>query len=90
MNLNNGETILVWNDDSDVAEERIFSSMGFKREKYPVNCVAQGEELNFKNCERYNVHAFAHWKPIPKLILTLSEVAEKFGVPVEKIEIINT
>lgn len=47
MKPTHGDTILVWNDNEDDAEERIFSSMGFKREQYPVNCVAIGDELNF-------------------------------------------
>jgi hypothetical protein len=86
-----GQKILVWDDNEDMAEEGTFSSMGLEIEKYPVRCVPKSELSAFERGEKYDTMSWEHWKPIPaKRKLTISEIAEKFELNVDQIEIINT
>lgn len=79
-----GDEILVWDDNESQADVMIFSSMGHEKEIYPVRCLYGDVEDG-----KYDTMSFKHWKPIPaKRKLTIQQIAEKFGIAADQIEII--
>ena len=84
-----GDTILVWDEEIENGERQIFSSMGHPMESHPVRCVNRSDVEKFLTNQKYGTVSWRNWKPIPtKRKLTLSEIAEKFYLTADQIEII--
>lgn len=81
-----GDRILV-SDDEEKWEERIFLNY-IEELLYPILCIPLYEEDDFKNGEKVRICLWKHWKPIPeKIKLTKQEIAYKFGINLEQLEI---
>lgn len=76
-----GETVLVWDDESNNKIERIFiSKIGYIAAELPfIVMTSAGSISAWKNCEKVPTP--------PPLELTIEEIAEKFGVKPEQIKI---
>lgn len=84
-----GDTVWVRDNESVKWEPRIYLAT-FPRLKYPFICVAYEDKKSYKRGELVN---HISWKymttinPYPKLKLSMQEIAEKFGVSPDDIEI---
>lgn len=85
-----GRRMLVWygEERENCAEERIVIAKLPSELVDPYVAVNKGYEDKFKKGEKYDVLHWAYAKPIPqKTKLSLSTIAEKFGLSVDEIEI---
>lgn len=83
-----GRRMLVWDDNEGRAEERIVIAKLTLKAKQQYIAVNISEEDKFKKGEEYDTLRWKHAKPIPqKTKLSLSTIAEKFGLNPNEIEI---
>lgn len=81
-----GDRILVSNDGKRW-EERIFLAY-IEESIYPIIGVLMSNENEFKKGEKVPVYFWKYWKPLlEKIKLTKQEIAKKFGINVEQLEI---
>lgn len=74
-------------DDGDEWKPMIFLTE-IEGAKFPYVCVATMDEENFKNNKPFGFNSWKHIRKI-KTKITLKEISEKFGVDVDKIEIVE-
>lgn len=84
-----GRKMLVWDNDEKQAKEMIvIVKLPSKAMTYQYIAVPLFCEGKFKNGEVFSVFYYMNAKPIPqKTKLSLSSIAEKFGLSVDEIEI---
>lgn len=84
-----GDEVLIWDGDETDAVKRIFLAY-IEGANYPINVVTNGYEENFKNGETFATSKYRHYKTIPqKTKLTMQQIADKFGIDVNYLEIEN-
>lgn len=82
-----GDEVLVWDEDEIYAVKRIFLAY-IEGANYPVQVVYEVDVENFKNGKTFSMSSFKHYKPLPqKTKLTLQQIADKFGVDVNDLEV---
>jgi hypothetical protein len=58
--------------------------------EFPFMVVHETDEDKFKRGEKFSHNHYSHMrKTVPKTTLTKAEIAEKFSIPVEELEIID-
>lgn len=83
-----GRRMLVWYDTEDLVEERIVIAKLPPKAGWQYIAVIEGDEYKFEKGEIYSTTFWKHAKPIStKTKLSLSSIAEKFGLSVDEIEI---
>lgn len=86
--LKKGDKILVSDDDGNW-KERIFLAY-IEELRYPVICVHNLHEELFRNGKKIEKGNWKFWKPLPeKIKLTKQEVANKLGISIENLEIVE-
>ena len=81
-----GDTILVWDDGMD-PDEAIFLAF-IPGAALPVICVQPCDEDNFRNEIPFDTLSYQYWKPASgRVKLTLQDIADKFGIDVNRLEI---
>lgn len=82
-----GDEVLVWDDDERKAVKRIFITY-IEGSECPVIIVSKYDEVNFKKGNLFSIDAYKNYKPIPqKTKLTLQQIADKFGIDVNDLEV---
>jgi hypothetical protein len=84
-----GDEVLVWDGDGDesIPLKRIFLAY-IEGAEYPIQVVLNGYEENFKNGETFATSKYTHYKTTPqKTKLTLQQIADKFGIDVNELEV---
>jgi hypothetical protein len=82
-----GDEVLVWDIDESKVEPRIFLTY-IERAMYPVQVVHGGCEKDYKNGNHFDTDRFKFYKlPPQKTKLTLQQIADKFGIDVNDLEV---
>lgn len=82
-----GNEVLVWDGDETDAVKRIFLTY-IEGTKYPVITVINGDEELYKNGDMFGIYFYKHYKlPTQKTKLTLQQIADKFGIDVNDLEV---
>ena len=88
-----GEVVNVWNNINKPPrmEQRIYLySSKLSKELYPIKCVDMLSQVDYNNGEDF---LSAGWKNISQIkkkkTITIQQIADKFGYPVDEIEIEN-
>jgi hypothetical protein len=82
-----GDEVLVWDGDETDAVKRIFLTY-IEGTKYPVITVINGDEELYKNGDMFGIYFYKHYKlPPQKTKLTLQQIADKFGIDVNDLEV---
>ena len=82
-----GNEVLVWDDNQRNAVKRIFLAY-IKGTKYPVITVINGDEELYKNGDMFGIYFYKHYKlPPQKTKLTLQQIADKFKIDVNDLEV---
>ena len=82
-----GERVLVWDYAESQASVRIFLNYE-KGTTKPVHVVRVLDVPKFAEGKPYAVAKYQNMKPLPKVKeVTMQEIADKFGVPVEQLKI---
>ena len=82
-----GDEVLVWDYNEIKAVKRIFLAY-IEGACYQVITVDKGDEEKFKKGDAFSIFPFKHYKPIPqKTKLTLQQIADKFGIDVNDLEV---
>jgi hypothetical protein len=82
-----GDEVLVWDKYESTAVKRIFLAY-IEGAEYPIQVVLNGYEENFKNGETFATSKYRNYKTIPqKTKLTLQQIADKFGIDVNDLEV---
>ena len=81
-----GDIILTWDDGMD-PDEAIFLAY-IPGAVLPVICVRPRHEDRFRNGLPFDTRSYQYWKPASgRVKLTLQDIADKFGVDVNRLEI---
>jgi hypothetical protein len=82
-----GDEVLVWDGDESIAVKRIFLAY-IEGANYPTFVVHDTDEENFKNGKPFATVKYKNYKTIPqKTKLTLQQIADKFGIDVNDLEV---
>ena len=82
-----GDEVLVWDGDESIAVKRIFLAY-IDGANYPTLVVHDTDEENFKNGKNFATVKYKNYKTIPqKTKLTLQQIADKFGIDVNDLEV---
>jgi hypothetical protein len=84
-----GDEVLVWDRYESKAVKRIFLAY-IEGAEYPIQVVLNGYEKLFKNEKPFATTKYQNYKTIPqKTKLTMQQIADKFGIDVNYLEIEN-
>ena len=82
-----GDEVLVWDRYESTAVKRIFLAY-IDGANYPIYVVHNDYEENFKNGETFATSKYTHYKTtLQKTKLTLQQIADKFGIDVNDLEV---